>query len=347
MLAEIRSQEALISFLTAVAAEVKAGKAKPSEFLAAALSGTPLPTRRDAPPPPSSPFHAPGPRPTFPLPVNPDVIVDGFLPEEAAVFTSKQQPLRVACTTASGPSFLFIFKSGDDLRQDQLVVQLIALMDAVLRRQSLDLRLTPYRVLATSQNSGMVEFVGSSAPLSRVLQDHGKDIHAFLRRHNPAGYCVVSYVLGIGDRHLDNLMLATDGRLFHIDFGYIFGREPKMKVPYLPPMKISSEMVQGLGGKGSPHYSRFLTLCSEAYSILRKSSGLFASLIRLMAHSGIPDVGPDPEAAVIKLLERLRPELSEEEASLFMLAVVGQSVSSLAGHAAEIIHRVAQWGGGA
>ena len=28
-------------------------------------------------------------------------------------------------------------------------------------------------------------------------------------------------------------------------------------------------------------------------------------------------------------------------------AVIGQSVSSLAGHAAELIHRVAQWGGGA
>ena len=53
------------------------------------------------------------------------------------------------------------------------------------------------------------------------------------------------YVLGVGDRHLDNLLLCENGRLFHVDFGFILGRDPK---PLPPPMKLTSEMLQAMGG---------------------------------------------------------------------------------------------------
>lgn len=45
--------------------------------------------------------------------------------------------------------FKIIFKSGDDLRQDQLVMQLISLMDSLLKKVNLDLGLLTYGILAT------------------------------------------------------------------------------------------------------------------------------------------------------------------------------------------------------
>jgi phosphatidylinositol 3-kinase len=36
-----------------------------------------------------------------------------------------------------------VFKLGDDLRQDQLVLQMIALMDRSLKKEGFDLQLTP------------------------------------------------------------------------------------------------------------------------------------------------------------------------------------------------------------
>jgi hypothetical protein len=45
-----------------------------------------------------------------------------------------------------------------------------------------------------------------------------------------AGYAALNFIFGFGDRHLRNILLRENsGKIFHIDFGYLFRREPSMK----------------------------------------------------------------------------------------------------------------------
>ncbi|GAB5372938.1 hypothetical protein AAMO2058_001707200 [Amorphochlora amoebiformis] len=50
------------------------------------------------------------------------------------------------------------------------------------------------------------------------------------------------YILGIGDRHLNNIMLRkTDGQLVAIDFGYSFGQGNMLAIPELVPFRMTNQ----------------------------------------------------------------------------------------------------------
>ena len=254
--------------------------------------------------------------------------------------------------------YAVIFKNGDDLRQDQLVLQILMLVDKLLKEQGMDLRLTPYRVLATSPTEGFVEMVPDCMPLAQILADNRGDIRKYFQKEHPrdgapygidpeiletfvrscAGYCVAMYMLGVGDRHLDNLMLRSDGRLFHIDFGYMLGRDPK---PFPPPMKLCKEMVEAMGGADSKLYGSFRLKCCEAFNILRANGNLILNLLMLMVDANVQHL--QGEADVAKVTEKLRLDLTNEEAARYFQGLINDSVSALFPQVIEKLHEWAQY----
>ena len=120
----------------------------------------------------------------LPLPVDPDMKITGVIPSKATLFKSALMPGKLAFLTTNNTEYFTIFKHGDDLRQDQLILQMITLMDKLLRRENLDLRLTPYRVLATSSKHGFVQFI-ESISVAEALAAEGS-IQNYFRKHAPA-----------------------------------------------------------------------------------------------------------------------------------------------------------------
>ncbi|KAL4904536.1 hypothetical protein BDW74DRAFT_26157 [Aspergillus multicolor] len=295
--------------------------------------------------------------PPLPLPLDPDIMVTGCYPEESNVFKSSLSPLLLTFKTTEGRKYPILFKVGDDLRQDQLVIQIIILMDRLLQKENLDLKLTPYRILATNATAGAMQFIPSTS-LSAVSAKH-KSVLTYLKENNPddaeplgvrketmdtyikscAGYCVITYLLGVGDRHLENLLLAPDGHFFHADFGFILGRDPK---PFAPMMKLCKEMVEGMGGTSSPLYLQFKQYCFTAYTTLRKSANLILNLFSLMVDANIPDIRVEPDKAVLKVKERFHLEMTEEEAIRHFEQLIGDSVNAIFGVVIDRLHDFVQ-----
>ena len=326
------------------------------------------------------------PNKSVPLPSAPDILIEGLNPLTATMFKSALYPALVEFqvvpqqSSVSSPASLprsstensislendsrssvkMIVKAGDDLRQDQLVIQIIRLMDGLLKRSTLDLCLRPYSIIATHSfpPAGLVEYVEGSLPISAVLAQNNNSILQFLQVSNPskatklgvadetmqkyirscAGYCVITYILGVGDRHLDNIMLLPNGQLFHIDFGFIFGRDPK---PLPPPFRLTREMVEAMGGIESSEYQLFCSLACQAYNILRKYAGLILNLLHLMSDAGIEDLPSETAEIVIqKVEERFRLDLTDAQAESFFSRLIYDSLNSFAPRVMEVFHQI-------
>lgn len=136
-------------------------------------------------------------------------------------------------------------------------------------------------------------------------------------------------------------MMRKDGKLFHIDFGFILGRDPKL---FPPPIRICKEMVLAMGGKTSKCYKDFCRKCVDAFLYLRKYAKLIVNLFYLMSHAGLKDLeSTEAHLMLMKLYERFMPDKNEQEAEHGFLQLIHESVNAFFPKLMETFHEWATY----
>ncbi|XP_056129210.1 phosphatidylinositol 4-phosphate 3-kinase C2 domain-containing subunit beta [Lampris incognitus] len=303
------------------------------------------------------------------LPLNPALLVKAINIQSCSFFNSNAVPLKLSFQNVDprGDNINVIFKSGDDLRQDMLTLQIIRIMNKIWIQEGLDMRMVIFKCFSTGRGRGMVEMIPHAETLRKIQVEHGvtgsfkdRPLADWLQKHNPtddqyekavenfiyscAGCCVATYILGICDRHNDNIMLRTSGHMFHIDFGkflghaQMFGNIKRDRAPFV----FTSDMAYVINGgdKPSSRFHDFVDLCCEAYNLIRKHTHLFLNLLGLMLSCGIPELSDLEDLKYVH--DALRPHESEADATMYFTRLIESSLGSVATKLNFFIHNLAQ-----
>ncbi|XP_026581095.1 phosphatidylinositol 4,5-bisphosphate 3-kinase catalytic subunit alpha isoform-like, partial [Pseudonaja textilis] len=134
-----------------------------------------------------------------------------------------------------------------------------------------------------------------------------------------AGYCVATFILGIGDRHNSNIMVKDDGQLFHIDFGHFLDHKKKKfgykreRVPFVLTQDFLIVISKGVQEcTKTKEFERFQEMCYKAYLTIRQHANLLINLFSMMLGSGLPELQSFDDVAYLR--KTLALDKSEQEA---------------------------------
>ena len=207
---------------------------------------------------------------------------------------SNSRPYLVCFETVEGMyNVMFKFES---LRRDYLV----SLMLMWMKRLKIGSPVF-YRVFEYSNRVGCVEMVENSRTLYDIKYTLNMSLEHYIYDtnrqesvdtirdrflHSLVCSTVLAYVLGVGDRHLENILITDRAELVHIDFEYMFGDQPFSAVKRNV-IRLTPEMVNVLGGSSSEYYARFTLKCAELFQRLRVHIPFWYRLFSWLGHHKI------------------------------------------------------------
>lgn len=289
----------------------------------------------------------------FQLPIHSEIELIGIVSKKSRTLKTTKKPLLLEFVSAQPfqPALTVLVKKGDDLRQDQMILQLLSFMDKLWKAEGLDLEMSCYGCFSTGLQTGLIEIMLEADTLRRIVfgrfeyfkltramatvydervlkrwLENQKDSQEGIFRENflrsCAGYAVSTYVLGIGDRHSDKLMLTKTGKLFHIDFSHILGENMANNAPFY----FTPSMAYVLGGTSSEQFKAFENICCRAFNILRKNSYVLIMLFALSLQCGVPQLKTENDIAYFRERLLIDQGTTDEDASKHFIKQIHKAI---------------------
>lgn len=106
---------------------------------------------------------------------------------------------------------------------------------------------------------------------------------------------MVGFILGLGDRHLSNILLDTQsGQLVHIDYSICFDKGVNLSVPEVVPFRLTPIIKNSLGISGLEGI--FAQSCNYTLGALRNHADVLLSLLETFVHDPLLDWGSNNKA---------------------------------------------------
>ncbi|XP_052895209.1 serine/threonine-protein kinase ATM [Anopheles moucheti] len=98
-----------------------------------------------------------------------------------------------------------------------------------------------------------------------------------------AANSMIGYVLGIGDRHVQNILIdKLTGAVIHIDFGIAFEMGKNLPTPETVPFRLTRDIVDGMGISGVEGVYR--KSCEKTLEVLRKNQTVILAILEVLLY---------------------------------------------------------------
>ena len=268
------------------------------------------------------------------MPYNTSIIVHEIFLNKMYQLNTFTKPYILPVATNVGPKNILLKK--EDLRKDRLVV----IIKYILGKLIPNIKLTPYSIFPIHGSYGWVEMIADvetlfdiqkRTTLQNFILENNADMNILQIRRNFIQSCasnaLLTYMVGVGDRNLHNILLKNNGEIVNIDFSYLLGDDPKFQTHT---MSITPSMVEVLGGHNSDGYKAFQDFCSNGFSKIRQYSSFWFILFLYLSKTKPPILKLYNNVQHIRKFheERLMCNLTEEESTVRISEIVDQNSSS-------------------